>query len=291
MKSVREVLKTGWKMVAGNRKRKGLRGLSGGAESCEMRCLLSALGTAPTLDEVLVRPGVITGLINDNSEGNFYSVDIDIHNDGTVDHTLSAPFHPIFGTNEWSFQFVPGQFGVDDVNVGLTPRESNGVESHTGAKMVVTIPGVPNDPPTFVHLTVTESRIFGAIDDDKLNEGFYSIEAAIGSIENGFQQIGPVVQLGQFDLTHSFGYNDGSVPVFVRIRENQIYQQLFSNTETRYYTFNGPGGNPGGSPGGSPGSGPGGGSLFGGGGVGGLGGIGGGGSLFGDDDNQPGLLF
>lgn len=273
MKSVREILKSGWKLVSGNRKRKGLRGLSSGAESCEARCVLSALGAAPVLDEVLVRPGVVTGLINDNSTGNVYSVEIDIHNDGTIDHTLAAPFHPIFGTNEWTFQFVPGQFGVDDVSVGLTPRESNGVQSHTGAKMVVTIPGVPNDPPTFVHLNVTESRIFGAIDDDKLTEGFYSIEAAFGSVDNGFQTIGPVVQLGQFDLTHSFGYNDGTIPVFVRIRENQIYQQLFSNTETKYYTFNGPG------------NGPGGGSLFGG------GGLGGGGSLFGDDDNQPGLLF
>ncbi len=83
----------------------------------------------------------------------------------------------------------------------------------------------------------------GMINDDTLTRGNYVIEAAFGSTQNGFTNLGQVNSFGIFQLTHTFGYNNGTIPVYIRVRETHTFDQLTSETLIRTYTSsNGTGG-------------------------------------------------
>ncbi len=127
-------------LISGGSKRRKMRAFGLNAEPCEMRCLPAPLGAVPQMANVQVNSNSLTGMVTDDSGMNVYTVEMDIYNDGIVDQIVTTQWNPILNGSSWQWIIPAGMVGNADVQVGLTPRESNGTASHTGSKVVAVIP-------------------------------------------------------------------------------------------------------------------------------------------------------
>lgn len=228
------------------------------AESCEPRCLLTApTGNPPNLAVTYFDRYEIVGNVQNEDSNDSVVVEVDLLNDGTIDHTVSALYDYLSNLFLWNTGLAGGP--TEGYDVALKPIASGIGGTRIGNTVVVAIPADVNSPPELTQLTVDPYMIAGSIEDDRLSSGgIYQVEIAVGSESSGYSNWGSVDPDGRFTFGNSLPQNQGMVTLFVRVREVSHPTQAVSNVIQRTYdsTTSGignpppPGSNP---PGTSPG--------------------------------------
>ena len=135
----------------------------------------------------------------DNRWDNQVTVEVDLLNDGSVDHTVTALHDGLLDMYLWEL-VMNGEGPKQGYDVALKPI-SNGVDGRrVGAVVVIQIPAEVNEAPIITQADIDEFFLTGQIEDDMLGlgGGIYDVEVAVGSQNSGFTKWGTVDYDGNF---------------------------------------------------------------------------------------------
>lgn len=182
------------------------------------------------------------GFVSDSSAGNTFTVEVDLHVDGTVDYTLTTVYEPVLQLYMFRQDLNSATIPLTEFDVKLTPVERNAAgERQVGQSTFLSVVEFEEDVPVLVRANATRFHLYGVIDDARIGYGGrYDVEVAVGSPTSAFTSWGQTDNDGAFFLNNRAPQNVGPLDLYVRIRETSTSPNLVSPSRKISYNTNPP---------------------------------------------------
>lgn len=198
------------------------------------------LGAAPVVDVVWGGRPSITGFVEDDSIAtggpNPMTVQVDINDDGSFEHTVPAFYDSYFNKYRWEFNVDPVPNNHLAFELGFRAVERVGEQTQFSEILHLPVAAYENDTPVVTEAYANNLVVWGTItDSDLIWDAEYLIEVAQGSPNNPWINYGKAGSSGRFYLKTQATPQPGMIHLFIRARQPNQYLELVSNVVEAVY--------------------------------------------------------